>query len=156
MYLDKRKVITLIVIITIIILIFLLTIPKNCKTDEECFNLKASKCSKAKVTIEKELDIYNFEILGKKADNCIIEVTLIKVSETKELELKQALEGKSMRCTISQETLKEQSIKEIDNLNEYCTGQLKEAIIQLNLDKLYEIVVKNIGSLATDFRHLLE
>ena len=86
----------------------------------------------------------------------IIEVTLTKVSDSKAVELKNALEGKSMKCSITREILKEKPIKEIKTLNDYCTGQLKEAMLELSLNKLYEIVIKNLGPLTTEFKNYIE
>ena len=39
-------------------------------------------------------------------------------------------------------------ITKINNLNDYCTGQLKETILSITVEKLYEIIVKNIGNIT--------
>ncbi|MBS3167690.1 hypothetical protein J4216_01040 [Candidatus Woesearchaeota archaeon] len=153
---DKKKVIALVLVLVAIVIVFLLTLPKDCKNNEACFNEKAYKCSKAAVITTNELDTYRYEILGKKSNSCIIKITMLEVSNTKPVEFKQALEGRSMKCAIPQNLLLGSSIKEIKNVNDYCTGPLKEAILEITIEKLYEIIVKNIGTLATEFRHLLE
>lgn len=152
---DKKKVITLVVILIVIAAIFLLTKPKNCGSDDSCFNSAVGRCSKAKVNTLSDDNKYIYEILGKKGNNCIIEVTLLKLSESQPYDLKKALEGKSMKCAISTEMLQNQTIKQITNLNDYCTGPLKESILQITLDEMYDIIVKNIGPLTSNFKNRL-
>ena len=153
--LDKKKVIAIVVVISIIAIIFLLSLPKNCGTDDSCFNIKTNTCSKAKVITYNNNNQYTYEVLGKRTDNCIIEVKLISLSDTQPAEIKQALEGKSMTCTISRSLLQTQTIKEVENLNDVCSGQLKEATLQITIDKMYEIIVKNIGPIAAEFQREL-
>ena len=69
---DTKKVIILIVILLAIAAIFVFSRPTNCKTNEECFNVKASQCSKAIVTTQNNLDTYKYEVLSKKSNNCIV------------------------------------------------------------------------------------
>ncbi len=149
---NKVKLIILFFIIIFIVLFFFFTKAKNCN-DDSCFDSYASKCSKAKVISPNDDNRYKYEILGRKANNCIVEVTLLNLSESQSNDMKLALEGRSMKCAIAQDLLTaDKNIKDIKNLNDYCTGQLKEAVLQVTLDKMYEIIVKNIGPLATEFR----
>lgn len=149
--LEKEKVIGIVLIVIAILAVFFITLPKNCKTNEGCFNTAAAKCSKTKVTTYKEDSRYSYEILGRKNENCIINVKLLELSQAQPADMKQALEGRDMTCAISLETLKTQNLNKIENLNEFCTGSLKEAYLQITIDKLYEIIVRNIGSIATEF-----
>lgn len=149
--LDKNKVIGVVLIVAAIIIAFFLTLSKNCKSNEECFNTAAAKCSKAKVITYSEDNKYNYEILGRKNDNCIINVKLLELSQAQPADMKQALEGRDMTCAISLENLKTKNLNQIEDLNDLCTGSLKEAYLQITIDKLYEIIVRNIGSVATEF-----
>ena len=79
-----------------------------------------------------------------------IEVTLISLSANQPADMKQALEGKSMKCAITRETLKSKTLNEIEDLNDNCTGQLKEALLQITIDNMYKIIIKNLGSIAAD------
>lgn len=150
MRLDKKRVFVAVILTIIIIALFLITLPKNCKSNEECFNNAAAKCSKAKVSTYKNDNLYKYEVLGKKENNCLVNINLEKVSESKTVELRQALEGKRMVCVIPKETLQSKSLKEIESLTEFCTGPLKETLLQISLDKMYEIIVKNIGPIALE------
>jgi len=129
---DKNKVIALVLISALAILLYLVNIPKDCGSDDSCFSK------------------YQYEIVGKKNDNCIIEVTLISLSANQPADMKQALEGKSMKCAITRETLKSKTLNEIEDLNDNCTGQLKEALLQITIDNMYKIIIKNLGSIAAD------
>ncbi len=150
-WLDKKKVIILGIILILIALIFLSTMPKKCNTNYDCFRQAELKCSKAKVTIS-ENNTYSYEILGKNKNNCLIEITLLKLSENEIVELKNNLEGRKMNCVITKEILKDKSVKDLENINNYCTGPLKEAILEITINKMYEIIVKNIGPLASELR----
>lgn len=150
---SKTKVIILLFLLVCIIGIFFFTRAKNCVNDDSCFNNYANKCSKAKVVTTNNDNKYSYEILGSKGSNCIVMVTLLNLSDSQPNDMKLALEGRSMSCAIARNDLSEgKSIKDIKNLNDYCTGSLKEAILQVTLDKMYSIIVKNIGPLATQFR----
>ena len=148
---DKKKVIILVIILLAIVAVFFFSKPKNCESNETCFNSAAAKCSRATLNTLNQDNSYNYEILGKKGDNCLVKVSLIQVSQTQPFDIKQALEGRDMKCSIPFEKLKV-PIKEIENFNDYCTGPLKEAILELTIDRMYEIIVQNIGSVASQIK----
>ncbi|MBS3175481.1 hypothetical protein J4440_06380 [Candidatus Woesearchaeota archaeon] len=152
-----RKEIIVLALVLIIILIFLIILgaPKNCGTDESCFNTKSSQCDKVKATLNREGNQLYYNILGEKNDNCVVRVTMKKVSEAQQIELKQALEGKNMDCSIPMNLIREKNINSISNIYDYCTGSLKEAFLDITLQKLYELVIKNIGTLASGLQQVL-
>ncbi len=152
---DKKKVIALVIIVIAIVSIFFFTRSKQCNSDENCFNSYAARCSKAGVNTLNKDNTYHYEILGNKRENCIVEVTLLRLSETQPVDMKQALEGRSMSCAIPRTTLQNQTMNSIQNLNDYCTGPLKEAILEITLDKMYDLIVKNIGPIATGFADIV-
>ncbi len=142
---NKKKGIIIVVLLIAIISLIFITSAKNCGTDDTCFNKASSRCALAKVTTFTNDNKYQYEIVGKKQDNCILDVTLLNLSTSQSQYLQNALNGKSMRCAIPLEILKEKQIKNIDNLNDYCTGELKESILQITIEKLYDLIVKNLG-----------
>lgn len=149
---DKKKVILLAVLAAAIVFLITLSTPKNCRSDISCFDQKAVKCSKAEVNSFSNENKYHYEIIGKKSGVCIIDVKLLELAPTRTSEMKRALEGKSMACSLPLKILGKQSITKIENLNDMCSGQLKEATLQLTIDKMYEIIVQNIGPIATQFQ----
>lgn len=154
MHADKKKVIVVIVILIALASLILITSAKNCGTDNTCFNKASSRCALSKVNTISNDNNYKYEIIGKKQNNCIIEVTLLSLSQSQGKDLQDALNGRSMTCAIPQEILKNQQVKNLDNLNDYCTGQLKEAILQITVEKLYDLVVKNVDKISTDVTNL--
>ncbi len=154
--LDKKKVVLLVVLALAIIILILLSTPKDCNSEISCFDQKAAKCSKAEVTAFSNENKYFYEIIGRKSGKCIVEVKLLELAPTRTSEMKKALEGKAMTCSIPLNNLRQKSITKIENLNDMCSGQLKEATLQLTIDKMYEIIVQNIGPIATQFQQGLK
>ncbi len=153
MFVNKKKVAVLIVLVIMLFTLFYINLPKNCEKDyENCFSDNVSKCSKSKVLASKDDNLYRYEVVARKQDSCIVKVSLAKVSETQSLDLKKALEGKSMLCSLPMSLINTKDINSIENLNDYCTGQLKEAILEITLQKLYDVVVQNIGPVASEIR----
>lgn len=69
--------------------------------------------------------------------------------------LKKALEGKGMLCELQKSVLAEKPLSQFNDLNDYCTGPLKEKMLEINLENLYGLVVKQLGPLATQFKQSL-
>lgn len=94
-------------------------------------------------------DQFYYEIQGSKADSCVMTIYLMKSNEQTPLEVKKFMEGKGMICEIPKTEL-QKPISEIKNINNYCTGPLKEALLQITVENLYDIVTKNIGPVALE------
>ena len=139
----------------VVVLVIFLGIPKNCGSNEECFNLKASNCKKVKAVLVKDKNEISYKILGKTKEDCIAKVTMQKVSDKYPMEVKEVLEKKSMDCNIPRSLIQEKGITGISNIYDYCTGPLKEAFLDITLQKLYEVVVKNIGTLTSGLQQVL-
>ncbi len=155
---KKRFTIKLVILFLLIVLLigfFFLSRPKDCGSGDSCFDSSFIKCNKAKANlVNQDGNTFNFEIKGKSSNNCIVDAKLLKMSDERPVDLRAALEGKSMRCSIPSDV--NIPITQIDNLNDYCTGQLKEAMLQISIEKMYEIIVQNIGPLASEFRDVLK
>src|SRR3989338_6736182 len=134
-YKKNVAIIIIAVLIVSALIIFLLNSPKNCGTSDNCFNTKASSCKLAKAELDKEGNTLNYQVTGKSGDDCIINVKMVKLAEIQPADLKKALEGKDMKCVIPQFLLREREIKKIQNLNDYCTGQLKESVQSITIEK---------------------
>jgi len=140
----------LLIVIVAIASLILITRPKNCNSDDICFNKAAAKCSIAKVVTFSNDNKYNYEILGKKKENCIIEATLLNLSNNQPKDLRDALNGRSMKCSIPVEILRNKPVKDIENLNDYCNGPLKEVILEITIEKMYDLIVRNLGKISTE------
>ena len=152
---NKIRIIVGIVILVFLFALVFLGLPKNCKTNEECFNEKASKCSKVKATLLKNDNYLNYYVLGKTKSKCVVKVTMEKVSTRQSDELKIALQGKKMECSIPISILQERNLNQVENIYDYCTGPLKEAFLDVTLQKMYDLVVKNLGTLTSGLQQVL-
>ncbi len=155
----KVKVVIFIILILALSLSIYLITPKNCKDDEKCFNTRAAECKKTEAILVNQNNVFSYEIKGSSTDGeiktCVVKVTLLKLEASATPNLRRALEGKGMLCHIPRAILASQPISKIENVNDYCTGPLKEVILQISLEKLYEVVVKNIGPLSLQFSQSL-
>ena len=155
----KLRLLVLSVLLLSFLLLMVLTYTKDCKTNQDCFNAKALTCSRAKAMILNQNNQFLYEIQGKKTEEaeqrCIIKITLVHLEQTATPNLRKALEGRGMLCHVPSTLLAQTPLNKIENINDYCTGPLKEVLLQLSLDKLYEVVVKNIGPIALQFSQSL-
>lgn len=77
---------------------------------------------------------------------------MAKATPGSELALRASLEGKSMTCTIQRSRLQEQSFSDMDDLAEFCTGPLKEAMYEMIVQRMYALVISNLGNISLEAR----
>lgn len=145
---ERRTKLKLLLLTALALFLFsfiLLNYPFNCGRDTECFALKSSVCAKSQAVLFVNDDQYLYEIRGRKRDNCILILTLQKVHETAGLNYKNSLQGKGMFCNIPMGFIKTTNLNEIEALNEYCSGPLKETMLQISNEKLFTFIVENLG-----------
>ncbi len=152
MYLGKKKVVVLILLVLTLLIITIINYSKNCGYDGTCFDKQIKKCSKAKAILFSAGNEQYYEILGPKTNSCIILVKMNTISPKSSIQIKNFLEGKGMICEVPKKSLEKTLVTEVPSLSDYCTGPLKEALLQVTVEKLYEIVVKNIGSKALEYQ----
>ncbi len=154
----KLKIYVFLGLLTLFIVVLVFTHTKDCGSDEACFNKYAVDCKKVEAKVSKQNNLFFYEVQGKQKDTelkCIVKITLLKSESNATPTLRTNLEGKGMVCTVPQKLLKEKGLSDIENINDYCSGPLKEALLQISLENLYTVVVKNIGSLALQFSQSL-
>ncbi len=150
------KYLALAILLLLIILLLVFTHTKQCDKDENCFNWQARECSRATVLANSKDNLFQYTIEGKNKDLCVVKVELMQLSPGAPENVRQAVEGKGMLCGVPQIELQQKPISQIDDINQYCTGPLKEVLLELSLERLQEIVVKNIGPITTQFKSALE
>lgn len=126
---------------------------KSCK-DAICFDEAFKKCRPARYTKIVNNNYYDYVINGKRGDNCLMKVTLKKMGSGTSLELIELFEGKSMDCKIPLTRLPVTSL-ETEHLLGYCHGLLKEAIYEQVIQKLYGLIVQNLGDIISDIRETM-
>ena len=114
------------------------------------------KNNQPKINYEPEADVLSYEIKGKKENGCIIIVFLKFIQNNNNPILKGMLENKGMICNVPLEIIQLKPISDLEDLSDYCTGPLKEAAIEVTLEKLYSIVVANLGEIGKEYQNVLK
>lgn len=113
--------------------------PEKC-ADYECFRLNMVECSPAIYVDEEREASWNYEIMGKRGNQCEVSVTLLMAKEG-ELKLTQ-FQGNSMECFYPLGT----AAFPDEDLS-VCHGQLKEDLQQRIIEKLHEYVLENLAEI---------
>lgn len=134
----------LIIFIGVAVLLFY---EQDCKFDKECFDESFSSCKKAKIHIVEEGNIFEYRIAGSRANNCIVKVAMIEVDKDSRQEVIDAFQGKTMTCSIPRS-----DTFETEEVLQYCSGPLKEAILELIIQKMYNILAENLGDIISQLQ----
>lgn len=127
-------------------------ITKNCKQDKSCFEKYALKCKKVKLLTVNDNNIYIYKIKGDKKDLCIVNIELKKMAIGTPINLVNKFEGKSMQCNIPKEIFQKNPLDKTENIAQYCSGPLKEAMYELIIEKMYGLIIKNFGDIVDDVK----
>lgn len=142
--------ITILVIITFFAFYFGL-LKKTCMTPE-CFEESLQKCTPAKYLKLQNLNYYKFSIMGKRGDSCRVNVELVKMAEGTALDKRAMFEGKGMVCRVPTDSLAKVKSDNVEGILNYCSGPLKEAMYELIIQKLYTIVIANLGDIIGEIQ----
>lgn len=147
----------LILIIAIVVIIISLTAlsPRDCKTDKNCFNEESKKCVKSKVRFYEDNNLFEYKVIGRQQQFCRINVNLAKANPALSPEDKLKIDEKQMYCKVPFSILSEKGALEMEELSFYCSGPLKEGLLEITTEKLYGVVVSNIGKVALEFQNVL-
>ena len=153
-YLRSFFLIPVFVILALFVLSFLFY-SKDCGDDLSCFDARAASCLPAHVSVFTGDSLYDYAVKGKHGDDCIVSVRLVELHENERAELKELLEGKEMVCSLPRATLNEINLLDVQGLTSFCTGPLKEVSLEISVQKIYELVVQNLGPIASEYRDQL-
>ena len=143
---KKRWAITFIPIFIIIIFIasiFYYTYEYDCKDDISCYESHLETCKKAKLTMDDKGSIFIYQISGSTGIKCEVKVTLEKLPLEAEYDTKILFEGKSMTCII------DKTLGFSNDILPSCTGPLKEAVYELTIQKMYNILAQSLGDIIS-------
>ncbi|MBI4154367.1 hypothetical protein HY501_03450 [Candidatus Woesearchaeota archaeon] len=141
----KRVLIVLTVIVFLSFVLFSFGfIKKTCDT-EECFIQSLETCSSSKYVRLQNLNYYRYTVRGYSGDKCVVDIELRKMAEGTPEDKVALFEGKGMKCAIPEENIQNLERAEIEKVLNYCTGPLKEAMYQVIIEKLYTLVIANLG-----------
>lgn len=131
--------------------LFISFFPADCKQDQQCFNKKAAYCLPAKYLYENQGNVFEYRVIGSSMNqSCSILITLQQVSPITDQNTKILLEGKSMTCLFPKQQLQISPVQETSGILNYCTGPLKEATLELMIQKLYGTIAQNLGTIVSE------
>jgi len=143
----KRGVEIVLILLLAALLLFLVFYNKQCK-DESCFNSYLEKCGKASYVKEAKDSIWEYQILGKQAGKCAVNVKML-VAKEGNVEIKN-LEGKGMICYAEIGSIKDPKT----NLKN-CHGILKEEMQELIIQKVHNYILANIGKIDEELKKVI-
>lgn len=145
---KKRWNITLIPIIIIILFgagLLYFSYEYDCGNDKSCYNSNLENCKKTKLTVMDEGSTFIYQITGKENNQCKVRVTLVDMPIETDPDTAELFEGKSMDCIVDKgSTFSTEILPQ-------CTGQLKEAIYELTIQKMYNILAQSLSDILAEF-----
>ncbi|MBS3147199.1 hypothetical protein J4471_05910 [Candidatus Woesearchaeota archaeon] len=138
------------VIFLIAFTIFFNELEKQCTT-EECFNKMMKDCKKSNYRFDDNGHTFLYTINGNvEKDYCTVQIKLESLNINSEPSLKDKFAGKEMTCNIPYDVLDYVNILEEQRLLSYCSGPLKEAMLELMIEKLYGSIAQNFGTILNE------
>ena len=149
---KERRVLVVFVIVTAVVaggIAGFLFRPVGCGSNEECFNALAKECKRATVSVIKEGIQYEYRTKGSGLfdDDCKLDVKVRKVISNNP-EVIRSFSGTEMSCVIPKESIVE--LTKNDQILKFCHGTLKEALYELTINRLYTLVLGDLGGLIAE------
>ena len=139
----QKETIALLILIVAAVTLYATFIPIRC-TDFACFEAHMAKCRPATYINDAEKEAsWKYDIIGTSNRKCDIEVTLLTAKESN-LDLR-SYESQGMVCShpIGISGYPEKNLGA-------CTGELKEGLQSIVIEKLYKYIVTNIGEIREE------
>lgn len=139
----QKEFIALLILVIAAVALYSTFTPVRCN-DFACFEAHMTKCRPATYINEGEEEAsWKYGVIGTSNKRCDVEVTLLTAKESN-LDLR-LYEGQSMTCSypvgISAYPEKNLAI---------CSGELKEGLQSIVIEKLYKYIVTNIGEIREE------
>lgn len=135
------RILPIFIIILFIIAIFYFSYEYDCGDNKACYDRHLQNCKKTSLSVVDEGSSFTYQILGSEKDMCKLRVTLVDMPQETTIETAQLFEGKAMECQIPKGSTFDTEILE------YCSGPLKEAIYELTIQKMYNILAQSLGDI---------
>jgi hypothetical protein len=136
----------LLAIALILSLIWLTFFYSRACENQTCFNDYLKDCKRANFITSGGM-VFHYKILGKSSEGCEVNVKLLQGDLSNRDSLK--LEKKEMRCYLPFNTV---AAPEADI--GLCTGQLKEGLQDLLIQKLHTYIVQNLGKINAELMNI--
>lgn len=152
---SKRFLIQILLVIIIILILFYLGIFKKPCLSDECFEKSLNDCKASQFVKQKNNNLYTYTISRSFTQECSINIKLEKVAPGSDPDIVRLLEGKSMQCKIPKEILTTKNLDNLDNILQYCHGELKEGILELIIKRMYTLVIGNLDDIVEESKKFL-
>lgn len=143
-----------VVILFLVVIIWLLfhygVIKKNCEYDKACFDQYFKECKPAKVTQIINDNTYVYTIKRRSGDYCILKVKLETIGYGTSQDIRELFEEKDMTCHIPISKTAKIQFSEFKEILNYCSGSLKEAIYEQMINRLYGLIIQNMGPILSE------
>ncbi len=157
---EKRKfkkiLVPILILVIIILILFYLGIFKKSCFDDSCFQKALSECSPTQFINQKNNNLYLYTIEPSVNSHCNINIKLERVAPGSDPDLVRLLDGKSMKCQIPKNILHKTELDELDNILQYCHGELKEGILELIIKKMYTLIIGNLDEIVAESKAFLK
>lgn len=140
-------------LVLVVLILLYIYLPKNCEYNKTCLDKSFRNCERAKAFQLINGNTYLYEVKGNWKDYCRLNVKVMEISSYQQ-DIKDALENKGMLCRIPKSNTNV-SILDVNNMLDYCTGPLKESMLELMIKRLYEVIVSNIGQISMEMQNSL-
>ncbi len=147
-------IIATVIFLTVFFAYYFGLVKKTCTT-EECFQESLQKCSMSTYAKVQNFNYYVYTVKGESKDMCRLNIKLAKMAAGSPPEKIDLFEGKGMDCTIPMAEISTANTEQINSILKYCTGPLKEAMYEQIIQKLYTIVVGNLGEIMGSIEETL-
>lgn len=139
----QKELVALLILVIASIALYTTFTPVRC-TDFACFEAHMAKCRPAVYVNDAEKEAaWKYDVMGTANKKCDVEVTLLVAKESN-LDLR-SYEGQQMICShplgISGYPEKNLAV---------CSGELKEGLQSIVIEKLYKYIVTNIGDIREE------
>ncbi len=127
----------------------------NCGQDKACFNEHLTKCRAAEFLSVRHNSVYSYNNYPGVSGGCNLKITLKRVVVGAPTEFKE-LEGKSMLCRIPKNELSSVDFDKMTDLIKLCSGELKEGLYEIIIQRMYSLVISQMGDIVKEAEKVLE
>lgn len=127
-------------------------IKKNCEQDVSCFKEALDGCKTAKLVTQKNNNVYSYVIEPSFRKDCVVSIKLEKAAAGSSSEFRKLVEGKSMKCSIPKDSVNATFLDDFSSVVGSCTGQLKEGLYELIIQRMYTLVVQELSGVLEQTR----
>jgi hypothetical protein len=141
-----KELIVLAILVVFVVAVKLTFNPMECGSFD-CYQVNMQECSRASYIYEEESASWKYEVMGMRGNKCSIDVTLLNAKEGT-LNLRK-YEGSSMNCLYDEGVLSYPE-RDLDK----CSGELKENLQTLIIEKMYRYITRNLDQIREEFTGL--